>query len=281
MEMQANVTSIKSNVSTINDNSFLDRAFLSLASGLTKLPELRRQVFVLSALKKAGHLLVSRELISKILSNQKKDGGWSDIPETVLAAYIINDHLDHRSAYDKGIEWLIKSRIRNTAWGNSVRDVPRIPVTGLLFALLPILVDRASFLWLENEWKKEMIGDTRLTYKGAFTLMAFAAASRSSVDPTLIIRTIEYLAAEQNKDGGFAPWRGHPIGSEPWSTGIVVIGLLSHPQFIDTKVIERSLEWLLRNQLPNGLWPCHYIDEGSAYCYWAASQALRYLYKAG
>jgi squalene cyclase len=263
----------------LNDNQWIDHAFASLIRLLTKLPEVRRQALVLSAFKKAGHLLVNPELISEIISKQKEDGGWGDISETFLALYLICDVIDQRSAFERGIIWLDANKVNNVAWGNSVRDIARIPVTGLLLTFLPLLADEESLLWLENELIKEMSSDTRLTYKAAIALMAFSTLDRSPIDISLVPCTLDYLVKEQNVDGGFSPWRAHPIGSEPWSTGIALLGLLSHPQLVDSDVIARSTEWLMRNQLPNGLWPCHYIEEGSAYCYWAATQAIRFLNK--
>ena len=89
------------------------------------------------------------------------------------------------------------------------------------------------------------------------------------------------MSDEQNPDGGFAPWKGHPIGSEPWSTGVCLLGLTSYPDLVEIPVITNTLQWLEKNQLFNGLWPCHYIEEGSAYCYWGAVEALKYLNAKG
>lgn len=109
--------------------------------------------------------------------------------------------------------------------------------------------------------------------------MAFAATKAQPKDESLIPETVEYLMSEQNDDDGFAPWKGHPVGSEPWSTGIDLLGLTAFPDMVKPEVVESTLDWLRRNQLPNGLWPCHYIEEGSAYCYWGAVEAMKYLKK--
>ena len=90
-------------------------------------------------------------------------------------------------------------------------------------------------------------------------------------------RVIAELAPFQNDDGGFGPWKNHPVGSDPWSTGIVLLGLLSYPGLVKKEVIERAVSWLDENQLPNGLWAYHYIEEGSAYAYWGLVEALKYL----
>jgi len=242
-----------------------------------KLPEIQRKSFVFSLLKKGGKLSANESFFLKSIGKQNKDGGWHDVFETAVVSYLIRDLLHLESNYKKAIEWLKGQKSGNAAWGYAQRDIPRIPVTGLVLTLLPGLADEASLTWLEKEWRKDLNAETTLTYKGAFTLMAFASTGVTPQNPSLIADTIEYLASEQNDDGGFAPWKNHPVGSEPWSTGIDLIGLLSFPGLVKPEIIEKTLDWLAKNQLPNGLWPCHYIEEGSSYCYWGAVEALKYL----
>jgi prenyltransferase beta subunit len=150
-----------------------------------------------------------------------------------------------------------------------------------VFTLLPELADERSVLWLETEWRKDLSAEVKLTYKGALTLKAFASADCKPKDLDLIPATVKYLLDEQNEDGGFGPWKDHPIGSEPWSTGTALIGLTAWPELLKPEAVERALAWLARVQLPNGLWPCHYIEEGSAYCYWGAVEAMKYLKRIG
>jgi hypothetical protein len=73
------------------------------------------------------------------------------------------------------------------------------------------------------------------------------------------------------------PAENHPIGSDPWSTAICLVGLCSYPKLVSRQVIQRAVGWLCRTQLPSGLWPCHFIDEGSAYAYWGLREAIRVL----
>ncbi len=110
-------------------------------------------------------------------------------------------------------------------------------------------------------------------------MLGLSASGVSIDDCSLIEDTYSFLAHEQNKDGGFGPWKDHPIGSDPWSTGIGLLGLLSYPELVKREVIEKAVNWLAKNQLPNGLWPYHYIEEGSAYAYWGLVEALKYLSK--
>lgn len=213
------------------------------------------------------------------------DGGWADVEETTWAV-AFHDALSSwvsstPSLRSEGINWLMKERTTEGAWGRSSRDRPRVPVTAWVFTLLPELADPHSLLWLETEWRKDLLAEVKLTYKGALALKAFASVDCNLKDPDLIPDTVKYLMDEQHDDGGFGPWKNHPIGSEPWSTGIALIGLTAWPELLQPERVERVLAWLERVQLPNGLWPCHYIEEGSAYCYWGAVEAMKYLKRIG
>ena len=221
---------------------------------------------------------LNEQLCGYILDNQQADGGWIDVEETLLAVKSLSMlNKDYQTQVDKGKEWLLSQRHPDAGWGKTNRDISRIPVTGLLLHLLPELSGQEAVSWLKNEWKKDFNGDTRLTYKGAFFLLGLRASGVLSNDCPLIGETYSFLENEQNEDGGFGPWKDHPIGSDPWSTGIVLLGLLAYPELTKKKVIENTISWLARKQLPNGLWPYHYIDEGSAYAYWGFVEALKYL----
>ena len=112
-----------------------------------------------------------------------------------------------------------------------------------------------------------------MAYKGGFFLLAQPPGCPTS----LALRTLDYLHHEANPDGGFGPWKGHPIGSDPWSTGICLVGLCRFPDYADKGVIQGAVEWLLRTQLPSGYWPYHFLDEGTAYAYWGLSEAAKVL----
>ena len=214
-----------------------------------------------------------------ITSRQLNDGGWSDAEETMLSTKFLSlmNHRGYDPSAEKGDAWLRSQQNPDGGWGRTNRDISRIPITGLLLHLIPELSDQKAVNWLKKEWRKDFEGATRLTYKGTFFLLGLSA-SRVAVDGCpLIEETYSFLNAEQNQDGGFGPWKDHPIGSDPWSTGIVLLGLLSYPELIKRDVIERAVNWLAENQLPNGLWAYHYIEEGSAYAYWGLVEALKFL----
>jgi len=215
-----------------------------------------------------------------ITDHQQKDGGWSDVEETFLSIKLLSlVNFAYSSSQEKANKWLLSQSNPNGGWGRANRDISRIPVTGLLLNLLPELSDQNAVNWLKNEWGKDLQSDTKLTYKGGFFLMGLSGSGVTIDDCPLIKKTYSYLFDEQTEDGGFGPWKDHPIGSDPWSTGIVLLGLLSYPQLVKRKVIEKAVNWLAENQLPNGLWPYHYIEEGSAYAYWGLVEALKYLSK--
>lgn len=213
----------------------------------------------------------------EIKESQKTDGGWISLRDTALFAAHCRGRRNLIDCYNTALSWLSRIRCEGGGWGNTDRDKPRITATGLLLYLLPELSDAAATRWLKDEWEKDLKSDTRLTYKGGFFLMGLSASGVKIDDCRLIEETYSYLYNEQNEDGGFGPWKDHPIGSDPWSTGIVLLGLLSYPKLVERDVIERTVSWLAATQLPNGLWPYHYIEEGSAYAYWGLVEAVKYL----
>ena len=199
-----------------------------------------------------------------LAGNQQKDGGWADVEETLWCLGYFNafgERYDTEIA--NGWKWLTSVQLPCGAWGKSERDQPRISVTALTAALVPKVVDSSTLKWLANQWEADLASPTQLTYKGAFYLLT-QTHSKVSRDDELVIRTISYLAGEQAEDGGFGPWKGHPLGSDPWSTGVVLWGLSRVGKFVPRQTIEQALAWLKSNQLPNGLWPYHYLDDGTA-----------------
>ena len=244
-----------------------------------------RGLRVLACLARAGQLRNGLNFFPDDFWSHQPDGGWTDVTETAWAVACMDalgvwetHPIEQRK---ESLQWLKNERGSHGAWGRNSRDMPRIPVTGWVLTLLPELADEKSLSWLESEWKRDLNSETKLTYKGALTLRAFTSTKAQPKDESLIPETVEYLMAEQNEDGGYAPWKGHPVGSEPWSTGIDLLGLTAFPDLVKAEVVESTLDWLGKNQLPNGLWPCHYIEEGSAYCYWGAVEGMKYLKKIG
>ena len=107
------------------------------------------------------------------------------------------------------------------------------------------------------------MGIVQLSYKAGFFLLS-TGNKKELVDSSLVEKTIEYLSQDQNDDGGFAPWKNHPIGSDPWSTGVVLWGLSKWGDRVDKQIFKKALMWLRKSQLPCGVWPYHYLDDGAS-----------------
>ena len=203
-------------------------------------------------------------LAAYLAGSQQKDGGWADVEETLWClGYLSAFGERYDTELDNGRQWLASVRLPCGAWGKSERDQPRIPVTALASVFTPDVVKTTALKWLASQWEADLASPTQLTYKGAFFLLA-QAHGQASFDQELTDRTISYLNGEQEDDGGFGPWKGHPAGSDPWSTGVVLWGLSKVGELIPRHTIERALSWLELRQLPNGLWPYHYLDDGAA-----------------
>lgn len=207
-----------------------------------------------------------------LLVQQRDDGGWANVEETIWSVGAL---FDEPAALDRGCAWMATQRSESGGWGRAARESPNFMITGLALTMLPSVRTGPDYGWLEDSWRRHLGEETRLAYKGALFLRAHRQKGESSRD--LVEATIKYVSLEQNVDGGFAPWRGHPIGSDPWSTGLCLVGLSAFPELVELPVLERAVQWLVDTQLPTGHWAYHFIDEGTAYAYWGLSEAARLL----
>lgn len=215
-------------------------------------------------------------IINENLSrSQFSDGGWADPEETTWAAGFISQAKGRDdSSVSAAIQWLKANRLDGGGWGKHSRDRARIPTTALVLTLLPEAGSDEDYKWVAREWAKDLGGSVQLSYKAGFYLLVAGHASIEG-DSELIDRTIRHLIDDQNDDGGFAPWKNHPIDSDPWSTGVVLWGLSKWIDRVDPAVIERALHWLEVTQLPSGYWSYHYLDEGTSYALIGAVSAMR------
>ena len=239
---------------------------------LRKRIELTRICRAAMLLKESGvnpNTTLYHKLAEKCIDVQRDDGGWTDVEETIWCTSFLNLFEEFSGLVEKALEWLGRQRHNDGGWGRSIRDPARIPVTGLLLHLLPQLSSNEDLKWLENKWFEERKFEPHLTYKAAFTLMAFSQNDYHPQNQDLISKAVHWLSGQQNDDGGWGPWKGHPVGSDPWCTGIGMVGLLHYPDEIPQKVSWKALKWLREKQLPNGLWPYHYIEEGSSWALYA------------
>lgn len=214
-------------------------------------------------------------LASYLTDAQREDGGWTDVEETLWClGYLSFYGGDYSTQLERGKQWLASVRKPCGAWGKTERDQPRIPVTGLISAVLPEIVEREALDWLADEWQHDLDSSVHLTYKGAFFLLGQMHPHALSKNG-LVEHTIALLRGEQEDDGGFSPWKGHPIGSDPWSTGVALWGLSGFASRVPAQTFERGVSWLQSRQLDNGMWPYHYLDEGTAMALIGAANALR------
>lgn len=203
-------------------------------------------------------------IVSYLVAAQQWDGGWVDVEETLWClGYLSAFGNRYEAGLASGRKWLDSVRLPCGAWGKTDRDQPRIPLTALASVLVPEVVNANALKWLANQWENDLASPTSLTYKGTFFLIS---QSHPQAPPAtdLIDHTIAYLGREQEDDGGFGPWKGHPAGSDPWSTGTVLWGLSKAGALVPMHTVEQALAWLESKQLPNGLWPYHYLDDGAA-----------------
>lgn len=242
--------------------------------------ELTRICRLAVLLKESGinpNTVLYHKLAQKCIDMQKDDGGWADVVETIWCVSLLNSFEEFSDSKEKALKWLKTQRHNEGGWGKSIRDDARIPVTGLLLYLLPQLPSDQDIKWLENKWYEELEIEPCLTYKAAFTLMAFRQNNYLPVNQDLIAKTTHWLCDQQNDDRGWGPWKNHSVGSDPWCTAIGIVGLLQYPDTVPQKVLCDGLEWLEEKQLPNGLWPYHYIDDGSSWALYALTMGYGFL----
>jgi squalene cyclase len=275
---------------TLDDN--INGGILSIQKGvgalLSIIPEFLEKGIELERLSRIVVLLsetglnqnnsILQYLVKRCISEQNKDGGWLGVVDTMWCASFLEICTRDSKPVESALTWLINQKHDDGSWGKSTRDIGRIPVTGPMLYFLPQLASESSLLWLEKEWSREFKHNPKLTYKGAFTLMAFKKNNYQPVDKQLVSKTIKWLETQQNDDMGWGPWKPHSVGSDPWCTGITMVGLLQYPDYISKKVIQNGVEWLKIKQLPNGLWPYHYIEKGSSWALYALALGYSYLH---
>jgi len=254
--------------------------FLILRQYLGKQIEIERVAKVAVLLMRGGasqNNSIFQKIAKRCLAEQKDDGGWIGVEDSIWCAAFLKDFEEYSQAYKTGLDWLERQRLKEGGWGKTKRDIGRIPITGILLYLLPELSNVDSLRWLEREWKGEFGLNPKLTYKSAFTLMAFKRNGYQFLDSYLLNDTLDWLISQQNKDYGWGYYQGQPVGSTPFCTGVAVRGLLQYPDGIDLNVIANGLKWIEKNQLEEGLWPDHYIEEGSVWAFYALTEGYKSL----
>jgi hypothetical protein len=129
-------------------------------------------------------------------------------------------------------------------------------------------------LKLEQLWISEQ---NSLTYKAGYSLMAFQRCRYTPSDGTIISKTIDWLSKNQEEDGGFSPWKGHPVDSDVYCTSIALLGLMHSSETGTLTVLKRGLYWLLNTRLKTGLWKYHEIEDGASWGLLTATELMKRL----
>jgi prenyltransferase beta subunit len=254
--------------------------FLILPQYLEKSIELERISRVSALLIKGGankNNYYFQEILRRCLLEQKPDGGWIDVSDSIWSVALLKEYERFTQAYKNGLNWIKDQEQLNGSFGKTKRDIGRITITGPALFLLPELSNKITLQWLEEEWKKEFALRMKLSYKCSFVLMATKSSGCRFRDPGLLDSSFTWLSSQQNEDYGWGPCKGHPIGSTPFCTGVALAGLLQYPEKVDRNIVCNCIKWLEKKQLEDGLWPDHYIEEGSAWCFYALTQGYKFL----
>lgn len=252
---------------------------LILKQYLEKQIELERIVRVAVLLKKNGvnqNNFIYQKIIKRCLNEQKDDGGWIGVEDSIWCTAFLKNYEEYSQSYNNGLKWLKTQQLQNGEWGKTDRDIGRIPITGTLLYLLPELSNSNNITWLKDKWKVDFNLNPKLTYKGAFALMAFKKSNHSH-NMNFLQNILNWLSFEQNDDYGWGYFHEHPMGSNPFSTGVAITGLLQYPDKINKNIINNGLQWIIKNQLKEGLWSDHYIEEGSIWVFNALSEGYKFL----
>ena len=211
-----------------------------------------------------------------LIHTQKDDGGWTDPEETAwCASFLTRKRNEKSSSVQSAIDWIKSSRVENSGWGKHTRDQARIPTTSLVTEILPFAAMDTDYISIAQNWSKDLSDKVQLSYKAGFYLLA--ESGHKEADISLVEKTIAYLEQDRNRDGGFGPWKNHPMGSDPWSTGVVLWGLTKWIHIVDKNVIIKALDWLKKTQIPSGYWPYHYLDDGTSLALIGAVAAFQVL----
>lgn len=258
--------------------------FIKAAASLrSMLNEMQRKNLDLKRLTKTATLMmlsgvssnsIPSQLRERCRKEQNDDGGWVSIVDTLWNTAFLSfaSPQEDKGSIQAGKNYLQANKAKDGLWGRSQRDKSRIPVSGVLLFLFPELGSPPTMQALENLWEEEK---GSLTYKAAYTLMAFSACSCIPQRVSLVSETQEWLAANQKEDGSFSPWKEHPAPSDIYCTAVAAIGLTTCPQNVLKAVLTKTRDWIVASQLPQGIWPYHEIEDGASWALFALTRLAR------
>jgi hypothetical protein len=219
---------------------------------------------------------IDKKIIQACLDSQMNDGGFIGNTDTIWSICLLQQVGCYSRQIDAALKWVQNNSDEHGGFGRTVRDMHRIPVTGLALSFVPQLAEDRHLRWMEHTWSKEMYS---LTYKAAYTLMAFSKNKYSPENQSLIKQTDEWLISQQEENGGFAPWLNHPVGPNIYCTAIATLGLMSYGENEHFTQIQRAYGYMKETQLKNGIWPYHEIEDGASWGLYAMSKAEEYFWR--
>jgi hypothetical protein len=205
---------------------------------------------------------IDPNIILTCIKNQKLDGGFVGNTDTIWNAKLLEYYPRYNKEMIAALKWINEGNFEDGGFGRSKRDMHRIPVTGLALYLLPQLAKDIHLEWLENTWLSEV---NSLTYKAAYTLLAFDACNYVPNNQKNIEDTAYWLASQQEENGGFAPWLSHPVGDNIYCTAVATLALISVDVNKYEENILKAYNYMLKTQLKSGIWPYHEIEDGASW----------------
>lgn len=263
----------------------MDNVFITIRSLSNMISEMNKKKLEIKRITKTASLLmmsglsansIPHDISERVLLEQNKDGGWVSVVDTMWNIVYLKLIDEKRYIYEteKGKLFLINNKNIDGLWGRTSRDMSRIPVSGILLFLLPELLIEDNIYLLEKLWKSEM---NSIVYKAGYSLMAFKKNNYHPKDTTLIESTCQWLIKNQHDNGGFSPWKDHPVDPDVFCTSIAILGLIQYPYFVENSIYSKAYGWLLKNRLSNGIWKFHEIEDGASWGLYALSELKKVL----
>ena len=217
--------------------------------------------------------IINARILQRCANSQHEDGGFIGNTDTIWNIKLLEYFPNFSAERIAALRWLTTNNGQEPGFGRSKRDMHRIPTTGLALYLLPELSNDKILTWLEKTWSSEK---NSLTYKAAYTLLAFHKCHYQAQDKSLVRETVDWLISQQEDNGGFAPWRNHPAGEDVYCTAIATLGLITAGERA-YNAIKKAQDYLCFTQLKSGIWPYHEIEDGSAWALLALVESELFL----
>lgn len=209
---------------------YFEKAISGVESALTNLQsrkiEIRRITRPYALLLMAGYPneKIPLEVVNACINSQHDDGGFIGNVDTIWNIKFLEYFPDYYKERSKAIQWLQSDNGIEPGFGQNKRDIHRIPVTGLALFLIPEIREYRHYEWLETKWSAEKNG---LTYKGAYTILAYMNCKLSSHQEMLLQDIGTWLVGQQYQNGGYGPRKNHPVGTDVRFTSLALLALSS------------------------------------------------------